>query len=222
GLNSPLDYTGVFECYTDYTGQPTVRGGYTASGGDFQSTFSAYSYMLDGPAYFGHGCWSTHSIDATGVTDGSMNVIGGATAAYGSGSHFGGFVEGWQTYTGETEEVVVFGSKVNSTKQGIDPATWDPTKFTGAEFTATGTADSTFLLCGGTEAGTYPTGTETSPYQVLGKQGLGFEVYTTGSSLDTYWNSNYAYNVIEAFVDADGAEVVGESATWDGLPGYVE
>ena len=216
------DFTGVFESYSNYTGQPRVYGGYTASDGDFQSTFSAYSYELDGPAYFGHGYWSVHSIDATGVTDGSMTVEGEAIAAASppTGSYFGGFVEGWQTFSGEAEVVEVFGSKMDSTKQGINPATWDPNLFTGAEFTATATASSTLLFGGGTEAGTYPTGSETSPYQVLAKQGLGFEVYTSGTSLDTVWNSNYAYNVIDAFVNPDGAGVFGESASWSGLPGY--
>ena len=208
-------FNGVFECYTDYTGQPTVYGGYTASDGDFQSTFSAYSYELDGPAYFGHGYWSAHSINATGVTDGSMTVNGGATAAHGSGGYFGGFVEGWQTYTGEAESVIVFGSKMDSTKQGINPLTWDPTKFTGAEFTATVTGGSPASFYGSTEAGTYPTGTETSPYQVLAKQGLGFNIQAS-STISATLNTTYAYTVIATFVD----QVVGETASWSGLPGY--
>ena len=218
------DFTGVFESYTDYTGQPTVYGGYTAYDGDFQSTFSAYSYETDS-GYFEMATWSTHSIDATGVTDGSMTVNGAAIAAYGSGGHFGGFVEGWQTYDGEAEVVEVFGSKMHSNRQSVG-VTWDPNKFTGADFTATATASSTLLFGGGTEAGTYYQGWETSPYQVLKKQGLGFEVYTSGSSLDTVWNSNYAYNVIDAFVSPDGAGVVGESSTalvgWTGIPDYYE
>ena len=217
------DFNGVFECYTDITGQPQVFGEYTASGGDFQSTFSAYSYETDS-GYYEMAAWSTHSVDATGVTSSSMTVNGAAIAAYGSGGHFGGFVEGWQTYTGEAEEVEVFGSKMHSNRQPVG-GPWDLDKLTGAEFTATATASSTLSFGGGTEAGTYYQGWETSPYQVLAKQGLGFEVYTTGTSLATVWNSNYAYNVIDAFVNPDGPGVVGESSTalvgWTGIPGYI-
>ena len=209
------DFSGVFECYTDYTGQPTVYGGYTAKDGDFKSTFSANSYERDGPSYFGHGYWSQHSIDATGVTDGSMTVNGGAIAAYGSGGHFGKFVEGWQTFTGEAEEVTVFASKMDSTKQGIDPATWDPAKFKGGEFTATVTGTSTATFWGQTEAGTYPDGTETSPYQVEAKRGLGFDVNASSTIVGDV-TTTYAYVNVAAFA----GKVVGETATWSGLPGY--
>lgn len=231
------DFDGVFECYTDYTGQPQVYGGYTASGGDFKSTFSAYSYETDS-GYFEMAAWSDHSIDATGVTAGSMTVNGAAIAAYGSGSHFGGFVEGWQTYTGEAEEVEVFASKLHSNRQPVG-GTWDDSKITGAEFTATGTGSSTATFVGKTEAGTYPNGTETSPYQVLAKQGVGFDI-DMGSSVDGTLNTTYPYTNVVAFdkdansigtqitynsgwaiIEAFNADrIVGETASWNGLPGY--
>lgn len=211
------DFGGVFECYSDYTCQPQVYGGYTASDGDFQSLFSAYSYELDGPAYFGHGHWSDHSIDATGVTDSTMTVEGRAVAFASppGGSHMGGFVEGYQAFTGDAEEVTIFGSKMDSTKQGIDPATWDPSKFKGAEFTATVTGSSTASFWGSTEAGTYPDGTETSSYQCLAKQGLGFDV-NAASSISSGLTTTYPYTKVALFA----GRVVGETASWSGLPGY--
>jgi len=219
--------TGVFECYTDYTGQPSVVGGYTASGGDFQSQFNANSYMLDGPSYFGHGCWSTHGIAATGVTAGGMTVNGDATAAYGCS---GGFVEGGQIFSGVAESVKVYGSKMDSTKQGIDPTTWDPKKFTGAEFKATALGDSTVSFGGSTDAGTYPVGGETSSCRVLSKQGLGFLINAPGASslvgslITTY---SYTNTQVEPYL------IVGDTSTsltgapgwnynqWSGVPGYL-
>lgn len=208
------DFNGVFECYTDITGQPQVFGEYTASGGDFQSTFSAYSYETDS-GYYEMAAWSTHSINATGVTDGSMTVNGGATAFWGSGSSMGDFVEGWQTFTGEAEEVEVFGSKMHSNRQPVG-GPWYPERLTGAEFTATvtGTSDATFW--GGTEAGTYKPVGSLGPYQTLAKQGLGFDI-NADSTIDAELNTTYSYTVIATFV---GSRVVGETATWSGLPGY--
>lgn len=219
-------FDGVFEGYSDITGQPTVYGGYTAYDGDFRSEFSAFSYMwVD---YGSAGAWSTQSIDATGVTDGSMTVNGGATAVWGSGAYLGGFTESGQTFSGEAESVTVYGDKMWKPMLGgydYDPSTWNPSTFQGAQFTATATASSTLSFTGGTEAGTYYQGWETDPWQVLDKQGLGFEVYTSGSSLDNQWVSDYAYNVINAFVDSNGAGVFGESSTalvgWTGIPGYI-
>jgi hypothetical protein len=216
---------GVFESYTDITGQPMVWGGYTASDGDFQSTFNAYSYERDGPAYFGHGHWSTHTLTATGVPAGSMTVTGDATAVYASGGHMGGFVEGGQSFYGEAESVVVFGSKMDSTKQGIDPATWDPTKFKGAEFTATAVGSSTVDFGGSTDAGTYYQGTETSTYQVLAKQGLGFEIGITGSSLYGTLTTTYSYTNALALEDPTTTQIIGDTSTpligWAGVPGYL-
>jgi len=209
--------TGVFESYTNYVNQPMVVGGYTASGGNFQSVFSAYSYELDGPAYFGHGDWSVHSITATGVS--SMTVSGDATAAAG-GDPLGGFVEGGQGFSGVLDSITMLGSKVDSTKQGINPLTWDPTKFTGATFSATASGLG-ISVSGSTDAGTYPTGSETHPWAVLAKQGLGFGISTTGTSLSGLLTTTYPYTDVLVQPSA----IIGETSTplvgWTGVPGFI-
>ena len=195
-----------------------MSGVYTASGGDFRSEFQAQSYMLDGPSYFGHGYWTTHIVDATGVPAGSMTVNGDATAFFGGG--YGTFVEGGQSFSGEAESVTVFGSKMDSTKQGIDPNTWDPNKYKGAAFEATAVGSSTVVFAGSTDAGTYPQGGETSPCRVSSKQGLGFEIHVTGSTLFGTLDTTYSYTNALALEDPTTQQIVGDTSTWfTGSPG---
>lgn len=219
---------------TNYTGQPTVSGGYTASGGDFQSEFSASSYMTvdNSPKGNDYGHWSNHGINATGVTSGSMTVTGYATTAASPPSStswsLGGLVEGGQTFSGTAEKVTVYGEKLWATKKG-DVVAWDPTKFKGASFSATALGSSTVTFNGSTDAGTYPEGSEQGLGKVLSKQGLGFKIGITGSSLSGTLTTTYSY--VNTQIEPD--LIVGDTSTyftgisgggfnqWKGVPGYL-
>jgi hypothetical protein len=223
---------GVFDMYTDVTGQPKVWGGYTASDGNFQSTFEANSYMTMEPC-FGYGQWSTHSINATGVPSGSMTVSGDATAVWAGGASMGYLTEAGQTFSGEAEEVTVFGSKMHSGAGNVqppDPAGWNPTLFEGAEFTATATGSSTVTFSGKTEGRTYP-GIGDSVDDIWDRRvqhGLGFDIAITGSTLDGSLITTYSYTNALALEDppATTTWIVGDTSTalnppkWIGVPGY--
>ncbi|MBA7584052.1 hypothetical protein ES708_26004 [subsurface metagenome] len=193
-----------------------MYGGYTADGGDFQSTFSAFSSQHNTNSN-DYGYLTAHSIDATGVPDGSMTVNGEATAlAHDGGWWYGGFVEGWQSFSGEAESVTVTGEKLWGKKK-YAPDWGSVTNWDGAQFTSTVTGASTATFSGDTESGTYPqSGYEGKGHEkVLNKQGLGFDVNASSTPSATL-NTTYSYSVIAAFV----GQVVGETATWSGLPGY--
>jgi hypothetical protein len=218
---------------TNYTGQPAVSGGYTASGGNFQSVFSASSYMTvdNCPKGNDYGHWSNHGINATGVTSGSMTVTGYATTAASpppsTSWSFGDLVEGGQDFSGTAEEVTVYGEKLWATKKG--DVAWDPTKFKGASFSATALGSSTVTFNGSTDAGTYPEGSEQGIGKVLSKQGLGFVIEITGSSLSGSLTTIYSYTNTQTEPDL----IVGDTSTyftgtsgggfnqWKGVPGYL-
>jgi len=216
-------HNGVFDMYTDVTGQPTLSGGYTARDGDFASTLNAYSYETDS-GYFAMAQWSTHGISATGVTDGSLTVHGDVTAVWGSGASAGALTEGGQIFVGTAASVTVYACKYDSTRQSDPPAVFDPSKFDGADITIIATGDPV-EFSGGTEGRTYPGIGDSvdNIYDRVAQDGLGFLFQINGSDLGGVLNTTYEYtNALyqPTVIVGDTSEWL-NPPKWIGVPGYL-
>ena len=220
---------GVFDMYTDVTGQPTVYGGYTAGGSDFSSMFEARSFETDS-GYFEMEAWSTHTIDAIGVPDGTMYVSGDAMAVWAGGSSMGDLTEAGQYFIGEAEEVTVFGSKMHSNRQPDDPDPWNMSLVTGADWTATATGSSTVTFEGATDGRTYSQAGDSVDdiWDRRQQQGLGFAIEIGGSSVSGTLNTTYGYTntlTTSTLIVGDTSTLLtiasGGGRNWDGVPGYL-
>lgn len=179
----------------------SVEGYYIATGGNFHSQFVAESYMEYGSSSNDHRWFtSSHSIDAssvpydaddpitittdsedkiTEITGTGMFISGDATAPYGGGSSVGKTVGAGQFFWGQANSVTVDAKKTMHYPSGQLASPW-------AEFsaTATGTDDSPVAFVGQTEGRCYPCEGELGIYVTRSKQGVGFDIGISGSSID--------------------------------------
>lgn len=163
----------------------TVSGGYTATDGNFNSSFVAQTILHD--PWNPNNVWhSEHSIDATGVTGASLNVLGYAEAGYPGGSY------GWyycggagQLFSGEAESATIEGERWYSV-EGYPPNRY-------AFFAADITGTSTVQFGGYTDGSFYGLDHHNNLVRSLEcpdlwglalGDGLGFGLGITGSSID--------------------------------------
>lgn len=204
-----LEGTGyAFGSIESHSGSPATLGGfYTASDGDFSSEFWAFGKDDRDSYHYGSEVFSLHTIDAKGVTDGSMYVEGYAFA--GSGQ------QEWETsagqiFNGDAESVDIVGYRSRYVRPS--GGTWSYTH--EAEFTATVMSSSPVSFFGSTDGSAYGHNTWAKQDQ----RGLGFHVSITGSGdIDSdLYTMGYSYTDVVV----NPSEVFGETSTWEEYPGY--